>query len=560
VKEIEGPVSGTFTGPPPPGVSRIEPKKPYRITGTTRDPDTGDVHVAVVDEEGNPRENVRVRVSAKGKSGQFEITHEAVVGNDGRTELEGVRPGRVYLWLNAGRAQHHLRIPVEAGRITEVDAVFPIGVTVVGTVRDVDKGPLAAITVRVELGTHGSEGSFSATTSSEGRFRLEGVPEGTHRVALTGRSIGYHPRAKAKIVITGDDDPVEHDFVLGLIGIQGTVRDAATGDPLPGTMVSVAGLHADATTDAAGRYELEDIPFGTYRVGFVRGGYARVLSGEIEVREGVPTTLDVDLESAATVTFRLRTEAGEGVLCVAWVDFAVVAGADGKHTSPRLETDAEGIGHCRSVMPGTYTVSLRMEGYAADEQRLVVRAGENRCDVVVTPKAFDAPPALRGVVRDSVTRDPVVEVRVSCQTAGGDPSVTNSAGEYVFQEMIPGKHRLIFSKDGYGILFVHGVEVKAGETTTRDIDLDPAATLHLHITDAKGDPVVGRHVLAITPKRGTTGTSVGTGVTADASGHAVYRRIVPGSYKLSVIAEGKGRGEVEAEILLGDNTVYVRLE
>ena len=50
--------------------------------------------------------------------------------------------------------------------------------------------------------------------------------------------------------------------------IEGTVRSASTGDPVAGASVSVVGTSLTGTTNENGYYAIDNVPVGTYNVGW----------------------------------------------------------------------------------------------------------------------------------------------------------------------------------------------------------------------------------------------------------------------------------------------------
>lgn len=190
-----------------------------------------------------------------------------------------------------------------------------------------------------------------------------------------------------------------------------------------------------------------------------------------------------------------------------------------------------------------------------------MKPGENRLTFRLPrdPAAPEGRISLEGTVRDSATGRPIAGVRVVGRDTGlRDEGLTDAEGRYCLREVPPGKWTLIVSRDGYGIRFVRDVEF-AAEPRTQDFELDPAATLHVHVTDSAGRPVVGRIYLVVNGHEEKL-TNVSTSVEADADGHAVYKQIMPGRYKLRIMKEGVGEANVEAEIAPGENVVRVRLE
>lgn len=80
-------------------------------------------------------------------------------------------------------------------------------------------------------------------------------------------------------------------------GVTGVVTDRATGAPVTGATVRVAG--SVATTDQEGRYELR-LPPGPYELDVARFGYEDAAGIPVEVPEGEMTTLDVPLTPLPT--------------------------------------------------------------------------------------------------------------------------------------------------------------------------------------------------------------------------------------------------------------------
>lgn len=84
--------------------------------------------------------------------------------------------------------------------------------------------------------------------------------------------------------------------------IRGVVRDAETGDPLPGVNVVLAGTNLGAATDMDGYYLILNIPPGFYDVQCSMLGYTPMTEKHVQVM--------TDL--AAEVNFRLKIQALEG--------------------------------------------------------------------------------------------------------------------------------------------------------------------------------------------------------------------------------------------------------
>jgi outer membrane receptor protein involved in Fe transport len=99
------------------------------------------------------------------------------------------------------------------------------------------------------------------------------------------------------------------------VGISGTVRDV-TGGALPGVSVEargVAGVSVSVSTDAAGRYQFDRLPAGTYELTFTMINFATVTRRAVKVSptsdRGAPARVDVvmSLALSADVTVTGKT-------------------------------------------------------------------------------------------------------------------------------------------------------------------------------------------------------------------------------------------------------------
>jgi len=85
--------------------------------------------------------------------------------------------------------------------------------------------------------------------------------------------------------------------ITATASIGGTLRDAASGEPLAGALISIVDLRRSTVTDLDGRYKLENLPPGSHRILVRRIGYA-------------PRTLEALLPPDGTleITIALRAE------------------------------------------------------------------------------------------------------------------------------------------------------------------------------------------------------------------------------------------------------------
>jgi len=82
------------------------------------------------------------------------------------------------------------------------------------------------------------------------------------------------------------------------VNIEGVVRDAQTGDPLPGANVVLAGTSLGASADIKGNYVIRSVPPGAYTIRVTYVGYTTV-SVPLQVAEGASITQNFKLEAVS---------------------------------------------------------------------------------------------------------------------------------------------------------------------------------------------------------------------------------------------------------------------
>ncbi|MCK6458648.1 MAG: sigma-70 family RNA polymerase sigma factor [Planctomycetes bacterium] len=539
--------------------------KPYRLAEPCGEADLGALRVIVTDGGGSPLGAAKVTAGIIKGYDLKTTNYESDAG--GRLELRSLEPGK---WQVSAKSlsQHRIAtVEVEAGRFTEVAITLAGGATVEGQVRHVERGPLGGLFLRINREVDGFSDYFSATTDAQGRYRLEGVLPGTYPVHLQGKPVGFETRALATIEIPAAGT-VTRDILLGRITLRGTVRDADTGAPIPGVRIRFqSGWWGEVTTDRDGVYALPDLQTGNYKVVLTRDGYGTEFGETGLVPEGGTLTTDFTLRQAAVLVLEILDRDGRPISgrvqlgLSAIIDHRQQRVSDAGSLGTSVDTDPRGVACYPRIVPGLYDIAVGTKGYVRTTQRVDVKAGENRVTFRLDPDRA-APPdkvSLQGAVRDAETGRPIAGVRVSVQRMPVFKEARSAGdGAYRLCDVPPGKWTVIVERDGYGVRFIRDVEV-GNDPRTLDVDLSPAATLHIHVTDGSGRPVAGSlHVGIQGREEGLT--NVGTGVDADAEGHAVYKQIVPGTYDLRIVKEGVGEGKVEAVIALGENVVRVRLE
>jgi len=153
----------------------------------------------------------------------------------------------------------------------------------------------------------------------------------------------------------------------------GQVRDASSGQPLPGVNVVVLGTELGAATDEIGRYRIQGLPPGEYSVEVSMIGYATKALTRVEAIPGRTVFLDFKLQAQAVgvegVTVRPSYFSKD----------PAVTASDVKLTYHEMRTHPEGYNVARTVasLPGVstgfdFSSDIIVRGGAPDENLTII--------------------------------------------------------------------------------------------------------------------------------------------------------------------------------------------
>ena len=390
---------------------------PVSGTGLAVAPTTGaiegQVRNAVTD---LPQANVRVWALTAGTSS---VVGQATTNPFGGYLISGLAPGNYVLFTTNSLGlvdevynniscavspcdlDRGTPVPVTAGATTaNRNFLLDPGGRVTGRVTDAATGAGVA-GVQVSLYAAQASGPRfvrGGTSNASGDYTVEGLATGQY-FAFTTNAGGYTneifddllcPGRCEPAVATASGTPIPvtvntttagRHFVLGRGGaISGTVRDAATGNPVPNaslTAVTRLGTRAVETgfaeSNASGQYTVSGLPAGTYEVYARADGYApEILGGVvcvgacrdvIQTSPGTPIVVtvggtasgnDIALDRGGRIA-GVVTEANSG-LPIPNVEVEVLAIVDGRLSQvDSVQSNASGVYETRAVLStGSY--------------------------------------------------------------------------------------------------------------------------------------------------------------------------------------------------------------
>ena len=447
--------------------------------------------------------------------------------------------------LDAGQ---DISVPASA-TVENIDASLAMASKISGMVTGPD-GTTALEGIHVVAYSRNSEGWWdwvgSANTDAAGEYEIRGLTAGTYRVQFDGS--GYYQGQ----VYSGAANLDEGWDVV--VPASATVEDInatlAAAGKIAGTVTGMNGstglqdiyarsylwngsywaLKAGAFTDEDGRYEIDGLAAGTYRVVFYdwNGGYLSETYDDVpgtepdngtdvvvvvgETTAGIDASLTAGGAIAGTVT-------GPGAEALANVDVEAYRWDGGSWIwEGGARTDADGHYEIGELSAGTYRLDFRPGGnYVPASLDGVALAAESESENNnITLQVYAR---LLGTVflADGVT--PVGGVRVYVRKDASNMVWRQSGadGSYAFSGLRPGNYSVVAAPsaslellgewyDDAG-LYVPGQDAPPPEAavialdygdvqTGIDFDLDPAGRISGTVTDEGGAPLAGAYVKA----------------------------------------------------------------
>jgi hypothetical protein len=393
---------------------------------------------------------------------------------------------------------------------------------------------LSGVRVRAEPAPGSGRIGRAGRVDYRGRYRVADLAPGGWLLVAT--LDGGRRQVQARLVLASGTPEVTRDlrfeerFTL-------TGRVLRNGEPLPGTIVSLAGHQAaverSVTTDFRGDFQVEDLAAGSYWVGLANSRYRLVNNREVEI-DG-DRTIVIDLRPARLSGAVVDATDGHGV------EGALVVlrrqGDDGRPVSVRSRgSGPAGEFDFTNVSPGRYLLLVHEDGYAAEPRRLEVAEGVDVRDLELPVEP------TRGVDLDvrlaSGERPPFVTVVVV--DAGGTPLLRQSRGVdpeglVHLPTVPPGSWQLLVTAPGAAPTGV-AVQVPGEPVPLR---LDPAGTLDVQVPALGTSDLLAWLRLLGPDRRPFLGLDPESGITDSwrlVGGRVRVEGVPPGLWTLEVVA------------------------
>ncbi|MEM8712339.1 MAG: carboxypeptidase-like regulatory domain-containing protein, partial [Planctomycetota bacterium] len=456
--------------------------------------------------------------------------------------LAGAREsGFSQVWLQAeaaGAAPASTLIDLEEDLPASVFFDLDPGVTVSGEVVDaatgdpivgavvvaIDQVPLDALDVAIDPSTERLPKPF-ALTDALGRFTVEHVRVEA-KVLLRASADGFAPLERSVTLQAPERSSLRFEMTGGA-AVSGLI-ERPDGTPFEGALLIVSKQDGDPAADvrpvmtfgadmadAAGRYQVENLPSGHYVVLLFdpKRGRIPLEFRQLQIRGTSAITVDFRAE-ASTTGLSLRgslalpggAPAPKTALTLTRLDQQIGSFSDWRVT----DTDEKGTFRFADFEPGDYALHTATEGFARmqliwtgrleSSQDLAVELVSNSLIVDVTgPGSLDGTWAiLEAYYGDLATRtDGAVDDWIY---AGRVPvSGNRGASRIELQNLAPGRYRAVLVGAGHGATWMDPVDVGASRDATSAVKLSPGGALEVVVLGTEG-PLSGVILEALDPR------------------------------------------------------------
>jgi protocatechuate 3,4-dioxygenase beta subunit len=427
----------------------------------------------------------------------------------------------------------------------------------------------------------------TARSDERGRFRL-GPVSAEESYDLRARAEGFAPGTEELVGLEPYETRGDVRVVLepGRLAV-GRVLDPQ-GRPLRDCTATLkaapAGGHMSfgrgggeasysATSDAAGLFEIADLPAGRFDLELRRPGFARRSAQGIEVGDEAERQDlgEFTLEPGVSVAGLVLDESGQPIEGVE-VDLPSASGfsfsfGPSPAKEPRAVTGPDGRFLVEELARDEkITLSLSRRGYVSVERAGLVPPLPEPLTVTMTPSSRVVGRVASAGEEEPIPGATVTLTRTVSRSMGGrtmmamtaSRETTDGEGVFVFEGLEPGPVSLKASGAGWQEAEMKDLEVPQGEDLEGvELPLEPGAVVVGKVTGPDGRPAIGASVRVVGEEKGPF---VMFGGGADAEGRYRLEGVTPGEVSIEATYQDSLRVVKDIEAEPGVNTLDLRFE
>jgi hypothetical protein len=500
------------------------------ISGLVLGPDAKPVAGALVSTEAemNVAAGAAPRTETTDAQGRFAVAGAPAGRQSVTARLQGMAPAVAW-------------IEVEPAADAAVELRLEPGATLTGRVLNASREPVRGGVAVQELGDHATPEGLAellrADAGTDGRFRIDRVPAGSHALRVT--SPGLTPR-RVEFSIESDVDLGDLTLDAGL-AIRGRVRDRA-GVGIGGARIfgftrsSEAGVPIDTTSEDDGSFAIGGLQPGSYRVMIQASGFG-LAQRDLEAKS---EPVEIVLDPAGSIRGCAVDAAGRPVTSYR-VEAQPASRTTERLTPPRIENvgAVDGCFGLEDVTEGRYILSVTAPDHpAATVSDVKVTAGAS---TDVGRVRLDRGGMVRGTVVDAagggILGATVIVAKAGWSQANSN-AVTDANGTFELSGLAGGALELTASHPDYAAGRATGIEIdpEQGPAEARII-LTAGGRVEGSLRKRDGTPVP-KSMVAIVPLPPGGGFTYSPDMMHPMrdDGSFASEHLTPGRYKVMVMA------------------------
>ncbi len=233
--------------------------------------------------------------------------------------------------------------------------------TVQGTVRNAaNNQPISGATISV------ANTNLSTTSRSDGTYTLNNVPSGQQ--TLNASASGFIPAQVPVTVVANQTATRDINLTPVPVGgtVQGTVRNSANNQPIPGATISAANTSVTTTSGNDGSYTLANVPAGPQTLNASATGFtsAQVMVTVVANQTVTQNILLTPLPVGGTVQGTVRNASNGQPISGATIAVA--------NTNLSTASRTDGTYALNNVPPGDQTLNASATGFISTQVRVTV--------------------------------------------------------------------------------------------------------------------------------------------------------------------------------------------
>ncbi|USK42072.1 carboxypeptidase regulatory-like domain-containing protein [Cytobacillus oceanisediminis] len=402
--------------------------------------------------------------------------------------------------------------------------------TITGTIRNASNNtPIGLATVELL----NANGIFISSTTADGtgQYTFGNLASGNYQIRAFAPNYGT---IIAGSTVTAGNTTTTNIYLIPDSGsLQGLVMDSETMNGIPDATVQVVNSQnivvASVLTEGSGQYSVGNLLPGSHSLIFLANGYSQQTLGAVIVSNQISTVNAQLARLAGTLSGIVNNPA------LSPIPNALVAVYQNGVFIKSVVTDENGAYMISGLSPGSYTVVISAENYAAQTVAAMITNGET---TVLNITLLEDMGVLTGFVRDE-NNNPITGGNVTVQLSTGTGIIiavaaTDSNGQYTVIGLAPGNYTVVATAVNYQSSS-QGTAITANSTSTVNFFLaaDPGSITGTITNANTGAPVAAANVqVRIIDASG----AVIAAVLSDSMGDYIVTGLAPGVYTVIVSA------------------------